>query len=251
MGEVRRMGETAKEQTPISLTKQLSQFVGNKIKRLGGVTEEKQNLEPEEKEKLEKDREEKLKKGEKQIKAELADLRRGAGKVPGELPELWGMLFQGFPIKLNAKSSEIEPSKAEWAAYLSLTLYALHQQGHDIIHENMQCSGVGLGTAVRKLVKDDEEVENNSVFRRFQTFATSSDIKELAHHLRGIVQILSQEKIALDYVVLSEDLYRYQFEESKDGIRLKWGRQYFSSVKNEDEEPKRSENVVAEEDKND
>ena len=81
MGEVRRMGETAKEQTPISLTKQLSQFVGNKIKRLGGVTEEKQNLEPEEKEKLEKDREEKLKKGEKQIKAELANLRRGAGKV--------------------------------------------------------------------------------------------------------------------------------------------------------------------------
>ena len=28
--------------------------------------------------------------------------------------------------------------------------------------------------------------------------------------------------------------------------QLKWGRQYFSSVKNEDEEPKRSENVVAE-----
>ena len=149
------------------------------------------------------------------------------------MPEIWGVLFQNFPQALIEKTSEIEPSKAEWAAYLALTLYAFHQQGHDIERENMQRDGVGLGTAVRKLVPEGEAEENSSVFSRFKTLATSSDIEELAHHLRGIIQMLGQEKIGLDYGKLSEDLYRYQFEESRDAVRLKWGRQYFGGIKKE------------------
>ena len=170
------MGETVKEATSQSLTKQLSEFVSWRIQWLSSMTRESQ------------------------VKAMLANLRRGVGKTPGELPELWGTLFQNFPKALNEKASEIEPSKAEWAAYLSLTLYALHQQGHDIEKENMQRDGVGLGTAVRRLVPEGEAEENSSIFSRFQTLATSSDIKELAHHLRGIIQLLNQGKIGLDYV---------------------------------------------------
>ena len=30
-------------------------------------------------------------------KAMLANLRRGAGKAPGELPALWGVLLEDFP----------------------------------------------------------------------------------------------------------------------------------------------------------
>lgn len=48
--------------------------------------------------------------------------------------------------------------------------------------------------------------------------------------------MLGQKKIGLDYGKLSEDLYRYQFEESRDAVRLKWGRQYFGGIKNEDTE---------------
>ena len=206
------MGETVKEATSQSLTKQLSEFVSWRIQWLSSMTRESQ------------------------VKATLANLRRGVGKTPGELPELWGTLFQNFPKALNEKASEIEPSKAEWAAYLSLTLYALHQQGHDIEKENMQRDGVGLGTAVRRLVPEGEAEENSSIFSRFQTLATSSDIKELAHHLRGIIQLLNQGKIGLDYVKLSEDLYRYQFEDSRNGVRLKWGRQYFGGIKKEENE---------------
>ena len=213
------MGETVKEATSQSLTKQLSEFVSWRIQWLSSMTRESQ------------------------VKATLANLRRGVGKTPGELPELWGTLFQNFPKALNEKASEIEPSKAECAAYLSLTLYALHQQGHDIEKENMQRDGVGLGTAVRRLVPEGEAEENSSIFSRFQTLATSSDIKELAHHLRGIIQLLNQGKIGLDYVKLSEDLYRYQFEDSRNGVRLKWGRQYFGGIKKEEnEEQDHSEN---------
>ena len=207
------MGETVKEATSQSLTKQLSEFVSWRIQWLSSMTRESQ------------------------VKATLANLRRGVGKTPGELPELWGTLFQNFPKALNEKASEIEPSKAEWAAY------ALHQQGHDIEKENMQRDGVGLGTAVRRLVPEGEAEENSSIFSRFQTLATSSDIKELAHHLRGIIQLLNQGKIGLDYVKLSEDLYRYQFEDSRNGVRLKWGRQYFGGIKKEEnEEQDHSEN---------
>ena len=86
------MSETTKEPTPQSRTNQLSFFVKQKIKWISSISRESQ------------------------MKATLANLRRGVGKVPGELPELWGTLFQNFPEELNEKASETEPSKVEWAA---------------------------------------------------------------------------------------------------------------------------------------
>ena len=62
-------------------------------------------------------------------KARLARLRRGVGKIPGELPELWGEFLNGIPEEFLSKSGEA--TKGEWAIYLSLTLYALHQQGNN------------------------------------------------------------------------------------------------------------------------
>ena len=60
-------------------------------------------------------------------KAQLADLRRGVGRTPGELPELWGAFLQDMPEELQSATGN--PTYAEWAIYLALTLYALHQQG--------------------------------------------------------------------------------------------------------------------------
>ena len=57
------MGETEKKPNVTSLTKQLSGFVSWKITWLSSATRESQ------------------------VKATLANLRRGVGKVPGELPE--------------------------------------------------------------------------------------------------------------------------------------------------------------------
>ena len=34
------------------------------------------------------------------LRADMANLRRGIGKQPGELPELWGLLFRDFPEEL-------------------------------------------------------------------------------------------------------------------------------------------------------
>ena len=63
---------------------------------------------------------------EPQRRAELAELRRGVGRQPGDLPALWGALLADMPEQLQGSNG---PSKAEWAVYTALTLFALHQQG--------------------------------------------------------------------------------------------------------------------------
>ena len=67
---------------------------------------------------------------ENQRRAELAKLRRGIGHAPGELPDLWGGLLQGMPASFYGTNG---PSHEEWAVYLALTLYALHQQSNDTV----------------------------------------------------------------------------------------------------------------------
>ena len=49
-----------------------------------------------------------------QRRAELAKLRRGVGRAPGDLPELWGSFLRGMPESFQGRSA---PSAAEWAVY--------------------------------------------------------------------------------------------------------------------------------------
>ena len=63
------------------------------------------------------------------VRAQLAILRHGVGRKPGDMPELWGLFFAEMnPLMF---SQDGEPTPAEWAAYTALTLYAVHQQGRN------------------------------------------------------------------------------------------------------------------------
>ena len=189
-------------------------------------------------------------------KANLAILRRGAGKTPGEMPELWGCFLRNLPEELMGTGSE--PSKSEWAIYLALVMYALHQQGNDTPmnyiedknknntpndskdtsqqHEQgndtsseENCPN-SLGTAVGKLIKTEEDAER--IIRRFNVMATSADITELSYHLRTIIGLLNSEKITLDYSKLAKDLYRYQSSSPniRANVRLEWGRDFYRQI---------------------
>ena len=89
--------------------------------------------------------------------AELAQLRRGAGKVPTGYPHLMGMVLvlenedkedkQAFPEQCRGKGDK--PNDAEIAAYTALTLFALHQQSQN---QPMHDAKVSFGRAVGKLV---------------------------------------------------------------------------------------------------
>ncbi|MDR3766403.1 MAG: type I-E CRISPR-associated protein Cse2/CasB [Butyricicoccus sp.] len=158
-------------------------------------------------------------------KALLANLRRGAGKELGELPALWSVLLEDFPEAwMNSRGV---PSRAEWAAYISLTLFAVHQQGKDPAVSPMHCPECTLGRAVRLLVPAGDEDAEKRILRRFQQMATAAQIQGVAQHLRGIVQLLRAAGIPLDYAALAHDLYQYQFPEAVAGVRLCWARDFY------------------------
>ena len=159
------------------------------------------------------------------VRAQLATLRRGVGRKPGDMPDLWGLLFADMPEEMMSRTAE--PTAAEWVAYTALTLYATHQQGTEINRQNMHTGQDAgrLGKAVARLVKNADDRER--IARRFNAFATASDMTEAAHHLRGLIQLLRAEEIPLNYIRLAGDLYRFQNSEYAPDVRLSWGQDFY------------------------
>ena len=161
-------------------------------------------------------------------RAMLARLRRGAGKAPGELPELWGSFLNSIPEELLSKSGE--PTEAQWAIYLALTMFALHQQGSG---EKMHAEGISLGRAAARLMNDPSDEERERVLRRFGPVVTAKDMPELSHHLRCLVELLRSKGIKLDYVMLAKDIYDFRFDEGRRKTRLRWGQDFYFIEKGE------------------
>lgn len=163
-------------------------------------------------------------------RAMLAQLRRGIGKEPGELPELWGIFLNELRPELIRKDGV--PTAAEWAIYLSLTLFALHQQGNtDPVH----CEKVSLGKAAYALMgKDKDDEARKRVLRRFAPIVTAKSMAEVSHHLRGMIQLLKANGNALDYIQLAADLYQFQFIESRRNVQLRWGQDFYCYEKGEE-----------------
>lgn len=164
------------------------------------------------------------------VRATLAELRRGIGKPPGSVPQLWNVTLSGMPEELYSRDGT--PTRGEWAAYIALTMFALHQQGKDTLKQSMNAEGVSLGTAVKRLVRSDEGEER--VKRRFDSAITSDSPEELAHHLRGLVQLLRSEDIPLDYGRLAADLYLFFTDSTRDKVKLRWGQDFYRYSKQED-----------------
>jgi CRISPR system Cascade subunit CasB len=164
-------------------------------------------------------------------RASLAKLRRGLGKKPGHVPEvndfILGVLSTAPP------SNRYEATRTEWAAHITMTLFALHQQGK---HTSMNNVKMPLGSAVRKLIFEKGESSEKSIKRRFDAVITSGSPEEVAHHLRGIIQLLRSEGMPISYPRLAEDLYWFQFPEYRDGVRLAWGREYYYYKNEKDDE---------------
>lgn len=162
-------------------------------------------------------------------KALMAIIRRGVSRKPGELPELWGLMFDGMPEELLGKKST---SYAEWAVYTALTLYALHQQGHqdekkDERNNWMYVKNVSLGKAAAMLAKQEKDEER--ILNRMNLVVTALSPYDLAYHLRAIVQLLSRESIGLDYARLAKELYLMNNNEIANNIKLAWGRDFYSN----------------------
>ena len=156
----------------------------------------------------------------RRARGELAALRRGVSRSPGELPEIWELTRVEVP-----DGAGDAPTWEEIAVHTAMTLYAVHQQSRT---EPMFSPGVGLGSAARRLIGPPDE-ENPSARARFNALVTSTTVAELRHHLRGFVSLLRARGIALDHAMLADDVLRFQQPGGAKQVRLTWARQYYYS----------------------
>ena len=164
-------------------------------------------------------------------KAALAKLRRGIGKELGEIPELLEYILLDLPDEIS-ESKDTE--RAEMAIYSALTLFAFHQQGKKRfmgIEKTEDKKRKSFGHAVRRLVQINPSNET-AVKRRFDKILSSSDLKELSVHARGIIGLLKAADISLDYATFTEDLYHFQIPGWKRNVILRWAQDYFRTNNN-------------------
>lgn len=175
-------------------------------------------------------------------KAIYSKLRRGLGRAPGEDPELLGALLIDMPEEFLSKGSE--PTREEWACYISMTLYAMHQQGNDPNIKSLNTQeNVSLGAAMATYVQQagDSNAQKRMAVR-LQMLNTSKDMKEFSYHLKSIIQLLKTKGIALNYSKLAEDLYLCQNQDRKSGVFLRWGQDFYRTAANTEENKHEKEN---------
>ena len=162
----------------------------------------------------------------------LAELRRGVGRKPGELPSLWGVIFENFPAEWMSYDGS-EPSREEWAVYIALTLFALHQRGKSVESDLMHQKGYNLGRSNRIHCGADDD-ERERCRGRFERMAMAKTITGVEFYLRQMVTFLSRDNIPLDYASLAVDIFQYQSPNLVDAVRLRWAQNFYNSQKNED-----------------
>lgn len=153
--------------------------------------------------------------------ADLAALRRGLGRQPGDVPAMWRF------YRTLSRDGQIGPEL--YAEHAALALFATHQQSRA---EPMHRTGIGLGDAMLA-ARRSGKYSPEAIDRRFAAAATSDSPGELVGHLRGLVTQLRAERQPLDYTRLMRDLIRWQGSGARD-VRRRWGSQYFASPAGED-----------------
>ena len=155
--------------------------------------------------------------------AELAQLRRGAGKVPTGQPHLMGMVLvlenedkkdkQAFPEQCRGTGDR--PNDAEIAAYTALTLFALHQQSQN---KSMHDAKVSFGRAVGKLVGNT----TSSMKKRFDSLLTAQTENARQHYLRSLITLLRSKSIGFNYGQFAVDYMYLQKPSTRKNVLYRW-----------------------------
>ncbi|KPI15684.1 CRISPR-associated protein, Cse2 family [Actinobacteria bacterium OK074] len=162
--------------------------------------------------------------------AALAALRRGIGQEPGAVPEMWRF----HEAELESAVAETGAPSAELTAeHTALTLFAVHQQSQ---RQPMHRKGTGLGSALRRLSQSPQYKETpDALNARVNALATSADVLELAHHLRGLITLLRGIGQPLDYTQLHDDILAWHYPDGQARVRRRWGAQYYDWSKKSDQ----------------
>lgn len=155
----------------------------------------------------------------------LAELRRAVGKPVEDCLDL--LVYVADPKAPTAPGSpaDDDPTPSERAGLAALSLYALHQQSKSVrMHRDRDDFGFGGACGY---IKGPAGAENPGVVRRFRALSTSSSLEELTHHARGLVQLMRRVDVGFDYGRFAADLLLFQIPERRDGVLLRWGRDFY------------------------
>lgn len=160
----------------------------------------------------------------------LAGVRAGTSLTSQRARAFWPVLMENMPNKYLAST---KPTFEEKAEYCAVRLYAIHQQGKSAcVYENKNGEADTFFGALQKLRGrlKQEKGDSKSLDRRIQALLSMSNFDGIANSLVQLEKIGKAngfEKI--DYSQLAQDLLDLQYSyEGANGIRLKWGREYFS-----------------------
>ncbi|MDR2929777.1 MAG: type I-E CRISPR-associated protein Cse2/CasB [Propionibacteriaceae bacterium] len=156
-------------------------------------------------------------------RAWLAELRN-SDPEPGASPNTWLVEFEGFPKDLIVHSDT--PSRAERAAHLAFTLYAIHQQAQSTpMHQIGLDFGLGRAVALLQRRKPSSE-PMGKLPTRFAALGTASSFDEVSHYARQLITQLRAAGLPLDYGTLAGQLFTLQHASSANTIRREWGRDF-------------------------
>jgi len=152
----------------------------------------------------------------------LAELRQSAARTFDADP----LALQKVLMLLKPPLSDDElgrgdaPSPSELAAYNALTLFAQHMQSARKPVHTTECSFARACGRLQTLS------ESNSIKPRFDAMQSARDETSRVLHLRSLVTLLRSQELAFDYGNFARDLRSLQYPTRRDGVLLRWGRDY-------------------------
>ncbi len=148
--------------------------------------------------------------------AALAALRRGLGKEPGTVPEMYPYVVRFLP--------DTSWPRQEMPYYLVASLFAWHQQDWP------EPGAPGLGGSLARLrLKQAEERHTplepgDSVERRFVALLNSSR-DDLPDHLRQVIGLLRSADIPINWLTLLQDIQGW--ESASRRVQRRWAREFW------------------------
>lgn len=150
---------------------------------------------------------------EKENRAALAALRRGLGKTPGEVSQM-------FPY-VASYTSHLSDKQAD-NYYLVASLFALHQKIWAI--DNLPEWQTNFGASFAKLKHNPNASE--SIEKRF-TALLNCRLEDLSSHLRHAVSLLKSHEIAINWLQLLKDLQ--QWENDNRIVQRRWAKAFWGA----------------------
>lgn len=154
-------------------------------------------------------------------RAALARLRRGVGKPPGSVPQIWDLTLDGL-----AQGRGLTAERREIAVHVALTQWAMHQQSKTTpMHSPDRSFGEGLRLLARS--QKPEAPQDTPAYRRMMALASSRSLAGITTHSRGLISQLRGIGVAFDYARWADDLYWLQVPGRMTEVQRRWGRDFY------------------------